>query len=59
LILFQLFRLFLVSFGTVWEYLTLTGTIWALSYTIRPFQKKQLHIFSKASLEYNPLKNKL
>ena len=28
-ILFQLFSLFLVSFGTVWNCLTLTGTIWA------------------------------
>ena len=29
LILFRFFRLFLVSFGIVWKYLTLTGTIWA------------------------------
>jgi len=27
--LLPFFRLFLVSFGTVWNYLTLTGTIWA------------------------------
>jgi hypothetical protein len=25
----QFFNLFLVSFGTVWKYLTLTGTVWA------------------------------
>jgi hypothetical protein len=29
LILFQFFNFLLVSFGTVWKYLTLTGTIWA------------------------------
>jgi len=29
LILFQFFNLLLVSFGTIWKYLTLTGTIWA------------------------------
>ena len=29
LILFQFFIVFLVSFGTIWKYLTLTGTIWA------------------------------
>ena len=29
LILFKFFAVFLVSFGTVWKYLTLTGTIWA------------------------------
>jgi hypothetical protein len=32
LILFQFFNLLLVSFGTIWKYLTLTGTIWAQSY---------------------------
>ena len=31
LILFQFFMLFLVSFGTVWKHLTLTGTTWAQS----------------------------
>jgi hypothetical protein len=31
LIPFQLFIVFLVSFGTVWKCLTLTGTIWAQS----------------------------
>ena len=31
LILFQFFNLLLVSFGIVWKYLTLTGTIWAQS----------------------------
>ena len=29
LILFRFFKEFLVSFGTIWKYLTLTGTIWA------------------------------
>ena len=29
--LFQFFIVFLVSFGTVWKYLTLTGTTWAPS----------------------------
>jgi hypothetical protein len=29
LILFKFFILFLVSFGTIWKYLSLTGTIWA------------------------------
>jgi hypothetical protein len=29
LILFQFFIAFLVSFGIVWKYLTLMGTIWA------------------------------
>ena len=33
LILFQFFIVFLVSFGTVWKYLTLTGTIWAQSHS--------------------------
>jgi hypothetical protein len=32
LILYQFFDVFLVSFGTVWKYLTLTGTIWAQFY---------------------------
>jgi hypothetical protein len=31
LIPFKFFIVFLVSFGTVWKYLTLTGTIWAQS----------------------------
>jgi hypothetical protein len=31
LILHHFFNLFLVSFGIVWKYLTLTGTIWAQS----------------------------
>jgi hypothetical protein len=31
LILFKFFIVFLVSFETVWKYLTLTGTIWAQS----------------------------
>ena len=36
LILFQFFNLLLVSFGTIWKYLTLTGTIWAqFSITIK------------------------
>jgi len=29
LILLKIFYAFLVSFGTIWKYLTLTGTIWA------------------------------
>jgi|GEM_PF-1199219 len=36
LILFQFFRLFLVSVGTFWRYLTLTGTIWAQFNRILP-----------------------
>ena len=47
LILFQFFNLLLVSFGTVWKHLTLTGTIWAQSYTIRPFQKNNFISFQK------------
>jgi hypothetical protein len=31
LILLKIFYAFLVSFGTIWKYLTLTGTIWAQS----------------------------
>ena len=31
LILFHIFNLYLVSFGIIWKYLTLTGTIWAQS----------------------------
>jgi hypothetical protein len=34
LIPLQFFKLFLVLFGTIWKYLTLTGTIWAQSYLI-------------------------
>jgi len=34
LILFQFSSQLLVSFGTVWKYLTLTGTIWAQSVII-------------------------
>jgi len=34
LILFNFFNQLLVSFGNVWKYLTLTGTIWAQSYLI-------------------------
>jgi hypothetical protein len=47
LILFQFFIVFLVSFGTIWKYLTLTGTIWAQSYTIRPFQKNNFISFQR------------
>ncbi len=58
LILFQFFSLFLVSFGTVWKYLTLTGTIWAQSYSIRPFQNKQSQSFLPTLFKYRPLQNK-
>jgi len=37
LILFQFFNLLLVSFGTIWKYLTLTGTIWAQSHCLETF----------------------
>jgi hypothetical protein len=46
LILFQFFIVFLVSFGTVWKYLTMTGTIWAQSYSIRSFQKNDFSSLS-------------
>ena len=31
-----MFYAFLVSFGIIWKYLTLTGTIWAQFYTATP-----------------------
>ena len=36
LILFNFFKLFLVSFGTNWKNLTLTGTIWAQFKLLQP-----------------------
>jgi len=42
LILFQFFIVFWVSFGTIWKYLTLTGTIWAQSHS----PETLLHSFS-------------
>jgi hypothetical protein len=43
LILFQFFGLFLVSFGTVWKYLTLTGTIWA-QFSFKILILKQINV---------------
>ena len=43
LILFQFFILFLVSFGTVWKYLTLTGTIWA-QFSFKILILKQINV---------------
>jgi hypothetical protein len=50
--LFHFFNYLLVSFGNVWKYLTLTGTIWAQSNSGKKGGIKELPFF----LLYDDLK---